>query len=64
MGASIVSAAAIHGVFAPGSYERLEESILSKIYVTNTIAQHAQGKIEVTDISQFILKIIKEYSHE
>lgn len=62
MGAKTVSAAAMHGVFSPGSHERLQTSIIEKIYVTNTIEQQAQGKVEVTDIAPYISKIIKENS--
>jgi ribose-phosphate pyrophosphokinase len=69
MGANTVSAAAMHGVFSPGAHERLQASIIEKIYVTNTITQLSQGKIEVTDISPLISKIInetvfKEYKNE
>lgn len=59
MGALSVSAAVTHGVFSPGSRQRLEESELDKIYVTDTIAQPKSiGKIEATDIASFVLGII------
>jgi ribose-phosphate pyrophosphokinase len=61
MGASTVSAAAMHGVFSPGAHERLQASIIEKIYVTNTIPQHTLGKIEVTDTGTLISKIINKY---
>lgn len=60
MGAKDVSVAVMHGVFSPGAHEALEKSIIEKIYVTNTIAQRTQGKIEVTDIGPLISKIINE----
>lgn len=60
-GAKTISAAAIHGVFSPGSHERLEKSIIEKIYVTNTIFQEAHKKIVVSDIGPLISKIINNH---
>lgn len=60
MGAKTISAAAIHGVFSPGSHESLEKSIIEKIYVTNTIFQKTHKKIVVSDIAPLISKIINE----
>lgn len=61
-GAASVSAAATHGIFAPGAYDLIGKSELEKIYVTNTIAQHSQGKIKVIDISATIGKIIQKHN--
>jgi ribose-phosphate pyrophosphokinase len=58
LGASEVAAAATHGIFSSDAYERLEESQLKKIYVTNTLNCFSKGKIEVTDISTFIESIL------
>jgi ribose-phosphate pyrophosphokinase len=58
LGATSIAAAATHGIFSPGSYQLLENSIIEKVSVTNTIAQHLQGKITVFDISPFIQKIM------
>ncbi len=58
LGALDVSAAATHGVFASGSYERLEDSTLKNIYVTNTLNRKSQGKIKIVDISKFIENVI------
>lgn len=58
-GAHSVSAAATHGVFAPGARQFLEQSNLEKIYVTNTIAQHSEGKIIVQDISPVIKSVMQ-----
>ncbi len=58
LGALEVSAAATHGVFSEGSYERLEESCLKKIYVTNTLKNFSKGKVDVIDISSFIERTI------
>ena len=58
LGATSVAAAATHGVFSSGSHQLLENSIIEKVSVTNTITQHSQGKITVYDISPFIQKIM------
>lgn len=58
LGATSVAAAATHGIFSPGSVELLEQSPLEKIMVTNTVTQHAHGKISIVDTSPFIQKIL------
>jgi ribose-phosphate pyrophosphokinase len=58
LGAHSIAAAATHGVFSPGSHQLLEQSVLEKISVTNTIAQHSHGKITIIDISPLIQKIM------
>lgn len=58
LGAVSIAAAATHGVFSPGAHQLLENSIIEKISVTNTIAQHSQGKITIFDISPFIQNIM------
>lgn len=58
-GACEVSAAATHGIFSPGSHERIEKSILKNVYVTNTIDQQSKGKIKVIDISSTLNKIVQ-----
>lgn len=54
LGATSLAAAATHGVFSADSRKKLEESILEKIVVTNTIDHVSQGKIKVVDIASFI----------
>jgi ribose-phosphate pyrophosphokinase len=62
-GATQIAAAAIHGVFSPGAIERLEQSILTSITVTNSIKQHTpSGKIKVEDIGVFISATIETLS--
>jgi ribose-phosphate pyrophosphokinase len=60
LGATEVSAAATHGIFAPGSVERLTASPLTHIHVTNTPQRVAQGKIQVYDESSFIESVIRK----
>jgi len=63
-GAHTISAAATHGLFAPGSQELIEQSILKHVYVSNTVAQQSQGKITVVDISATLGKIMSEHSSQ
>ena len=58
LGATTLAAAATHGVFSPGCYELLEQSPLTNIFVTNTIAQQPRGKITVCDIGHYLEKIM------
>lgn len=57
-GASVIAAAATHGIFSDGSYERLLLSPIEKIFVTNTIQQKPRDKIQIIDISTFVQNII------
>lgn len=54
LGANTISAAATHGVLSTDAYERIENSILKKIYVTNTLDRKSKNKLEAVDISKFI----------
>lgn len=54
LGATTISAAATHGIFAPGSVERLASSPLTKIHVTNAPQCAGEKNVMVYDISSFI----------
>jgi ribose-phosphate pyrophosphokinase len=54
LGAQEVAAAATHGIFAHDAYERLEQSMLKKIYVTNTFNISSVDKVTVYDISPYL----------
>lgn len=58
VGAQSVRACAFHGVFAPGAIEKIEESPLSEVIVTNSIPQTKDGKIRVVDISELLADAI------
>lgn len=58
-GATAVAAAATHGVFSSQARTFLEQSVLEKIFVTNTIDQASHGKIVVTDIHAYIANIME-----
>lgn len=60
LGAAHVAAAATHGIFSDGAYQRLATSSLEKIYVTNTIKDHYTQNIEVYNITPFIQANLKK----
>lgn len=62
LGAQQISAAATHGIFSDGAYERLENSPLEKVYITNTIRDSYNKIIQVYNIAPFIEEIIKKES--
>ena len=53
-GAKLVLVAASHGVFSPNSINKLLESPLDDIVVSNSIERHLPKEIHVTDISELI----------
>lgn len=53
-GAKSVLVAASHGVFSPNSINKLLESPLDDIVVSNSIERHLPKEIHVTDISELI----------
>lgn len=59
-GVRSVYACAFHGVFAQGAIERIENSALSSVIVTNTIPQKGSNKkVRVVDISELLTEAIK-----
>lgn len=60
LGAHSVAAAATHGLFSGNSRAFLESSVLEKIFVTNSIAQEAGGKIVVVEIHRFVTRILQQ----
>ncbi len=60
-GAKSVSAYATHAIFSRSALENIEESVLDKVYVTNTIPLKDHGpKVIVLDIVSTIQKIIDQ----
>ncbi len=53
-GAKSVLVAASHGVFSPNSINKLRESPLDDIVVTNTIERKLPSEIHITDITELI----------
>ncbi len=60
-GAKKVSAAAVHGVFADGALQNINDSIIDKVYVTDSIPLPDQGprdKIEVLTVAPLLAEAI------
>ncbi len=60
-GAKKVSATAVHGVFADGALKHIDESIIDKVYVTDSIPLPDQGprdKIEVLTVAPLLAEAI------
>ena len=58
-GARSASAAATHGVFAPGALEALEASPLERIVVTDTIPVEPRGRLEVVSVAPLLARAIE-----
>ncbi len=67
-GAVEVYAMVTHGVFTPGSVEKIEASPLKKLFFTDTIETHPvelSPKMEVVSVSSLLAEAIKRiYTHE
>ncbi len=62
-GATSISVMATHNLMNQKSVDAIEQSVIEKVYVTNTIQSAVESdKIEVIDIGQFIEKRVKEES--
>lgn len=58
-GAREVRVAATHGLFAKDAVERIEESAIKKVYVTNSVRQSfGSNKIETIDLSPVLAKVV------
>lgn len=59
-GARRVLAAVTHGVFNPGAQERIDNSVLEKLIVTDTVAMHGKSrKIDVVSVASLIAEAIR-----
>jgi len=62
LGATHISVWATHGIFSGNAHHELEKSGVTKIYVTNTIAQkNGSSKIEVISIAPLLEQIVQQY---
>jgi ribose-phosphate pyrophosphokinase len=66
-GAAEVFAGATHGVLSGPAVERINESVLSRVWVTNTIPQHDNvkrcPKLEVLSVANLVGEAIKRIHH-
>ncbi len=58
-GANSVSVFATHGIFSGNALEKIEESQIDKVVVSNSIPHSPKGKLEVIDISSLLGESIK-----
>ncbi|MBQ9691308.1 MAG: ribose-phosphate diphosphokinase, partial [Eggerthellaceae bacterium] len=61
-GAQAVYACASHGIFSGPAYERIENSCIEEVVVSNSIpvpAQHQEGKIKVLSVAPLLAKTIR-----
>jgi len=66
-GAAEVFASATHGVLSGPAIDRINESVLSRVWVTNTIPQHERlarcNKLEVLSVAGLVGEAIKRIHH-
>lgn len=61
-GAEMVYATATHGIFSPPAYERIDESVIQRVVVTNTVPvpeENQTGKIEVLSVAPLFAHAIQ-----
>ena len=58
-GAKSISAAVTHGLFSPPGIERIKKSVLKEIFITDTIPQKSDRKIQVVSIAKLLAEAIK-----
>lgn len=59
-----IYACATHGVFSENAREKLNNSHLEKIIITDSIPQESNGKIEIVSISNLFAEAIYRISHD
>ena len=58
-GAKDIFAYAAHGIFSGSALEKIENSALSKVFVSNTLPQKYSNKIEYIDVYENVLNQVK-----
>jgi len=62
-GAQQIFACATHGIFSNNAEQRIESSVLDKVFITDSIPQQTQGKIEVISLTNLFAETIFRISH-
>ena len=62
-GANQIFACATHGVFSKNGREKLNNSPLEKIIVTDSIPQNKDGKIKIISLTDLFAEVIYRTSH-
>lgn len=63
-GVKKVYACATHGLFSKDARQKIEDSCLEKVIVTDSIPQENSGKIEVVTLTSLFAEIIHRISHK
>ena len=63
-GVKKVYACATHGIFSKDAREKIENSCLEKVIVTDSIPQESQGKIEVVSLKDLFAEVIHRIAHK
>jgi ribose-phosphate pyrophosphokinase len=58
-GANSVRAMCTHPVFSEGAFEKINESALTEVIVTDTIKRESSGKITVLSTAEIFADVIK-----
>lgn len=62
-GAQQIFACATHGIFSNNAKQRIESSALDKVFITDSIPQQSQGKIEIISLTNLFAETIFRISH-
>jgi len=62
-GAQQIFACATHGIFSKDAKEKIENSSLDKVFITDSIPQQTQGKIETISLTNLFAETIFRISH-
>ena len=63
-GVKKVYACATHGIFSKDARQRIENSCLEKVIVTDSIPQENQGKIEVVTLKDLFAEVVYRIAHK
>ena len=58
-----IFACATHGIFSNNARQRIESSALDKVFITDSIPQQSQGKIEIISLTNLFAETIFRISH-
>ncbi len=62
-GAKKIFACATHGIFSKDAKEKIQASSLDKVFITDSIPQKTQGKIEIISLTNLFAETIFRISH-
>lgn len=58
-GSKSISAAVTHGLFSDPGMERVKRSVLKEVFVTDTVPQKSDGKIQAVSVAKLLAEAIK-----